>query len=280
MSQVIEMNGAAENFPLALEATTRANVNEATTQANMNEATIEEVRIDEAMTGGGLSLEALREQVAEGFIYSHSRENANTSKVLEVASFSYALVELLSERGVISIEELDERKKQVGKRLVEKFTETGIGVALTDDDRNKYDYASSVEVDCASRLELCRGACCRLKFALTVQDLEEGKVKWDLGRPYMIRHNAEGYCYHIEAGSKRCTIYDERPVVCRSYDCRRDARIWTDYENRVINPELENLFPKSARASAANEPKNETANETAGEATRPLYQLSRTRAEA
>ena len=298
MSQVIEMNGAAENFPLALEATTRANVNEATmqatvneatAQANVNEATMDEVKVEEAKVDkvkvdeakadeatGGLSLEALREQVAEGFIYSHSRENANTSKVLEVASFSYALVELLSERGVISIEELDERKKQVGKRLVEKFTETGIGVALTDDDRNKYDYASSVEVDCASRLELCRGACCRLKFALTVQDLEEGKVKWDLGRPYMIRHNAEGYCYHIEAGSKRCTIYDERPVVCRSYDCRRDARIWTDYENRVINPELENLFPKSARASAA----NETANETAGEATRPLYQLSRTRAEA
>ncbi len=76
--------------------------------------------------------EDLRNDVAEGLMYSHSRENANTSKVLEVASFSYALIELLSERGLISIEELDQRKRKVGQRLVEKFAEKGMGVALTD----------------------------------------------------------------------------------------------------------------------------------------------------
>src|SRR5436190_5802688 len=66
-------------------------------------------------------IEVLRNDVAEGLMYSHSRENANTSKVLEVASFSYALIELLMERGLISVEELDERKRQVGQRLAEKF---------------------------------------------------------------------------------------------------------------------------------------------------------------
>jgi Fe-S-cluster containining protein len=188
--------------------------------------------------------EELREEFAEGLMYSHSRENANTSKVLEVASFSYALIELLNERGVISLEELDERKRKVGQRLVEKFAEKGMGVALTDDEKDKYAYERTVEIDCENRLALCRGACCRLSFALSVQDLEEGTVKWELGRPYMIRRKTDGYCHHLETEQKRCGIYEQRPIVCRAYDCRKDKRIWEDFENRVVSPDLENLFPK------------------------------------
>ena len=204
-------------------------------------------------------LEHLRNDVAEGLMYSHSRENANTSKVLEVASFSYALIELLNERGVISIEELDERKRKVGQRLAEKFAEKGMGVALTDDEKDKYVYEGTVQIDCDERMPLCRGACCRLRFALTVQDLEEGSVKWELGRPYMIRHDADGYCHHVERETKHCGIYEKRPIICRSYDCRKDKRIWADFENRIVSPDLENLFPR----------------QEAQEPTR-LYQLTRT----
>lgn len=209
------------------------------------------------------SLEELRNDVAAGLMYAHGRENANTSKVLEVASFSYALIELLMERGVISVEELDERKKQVGQRLAEKFAEKGMGVALTNDEQDKYAYEGSVEIDCENRLALCRGACCRLSFALTVQDLEEGRVKWDLGRPYMIRHDEDGYCHHVERTSKSCGIYANRPVVCRAYDCRKDKRIWEDFEHRVVSPDLEKLFPQPA----------------AVEGGQTLYQLTRTPAE-
>lgn len=208
--------------------------------------------------------EKLRNDVAAGLMYAHGRENANTSKVLEVASFSYALIELLMERGVISVEELDERKKQVGQRLAEKFAEKGMGVALTNDEQDKYAYEGSVEIDCENRMALCRGACCRLSFALTVQDLEEGRVKWDLGRPYMIRHDEDGYCHHVERESKRCGLYENRPVVCRAYDCRKDKRIWEDFENRVVSPDLENLFPQR----------------TAVEGGQTLYQLTRTPAQS
>src|SRR5215471_18002907 len=96
-------------------------------------------------------LEELRQEVAEGLLYTHSRANANTSKTLEVASFSYALVELLAERGIISIEELDERKKIVGQRLVEKFVEKGMGVALTQDEQDKYSHQGEVHIDCENR---------------------------------------------------------------------------------------------------------------------------------
>lgn len=219
--------------------------------------------------------EDLREQVAQGFMYSHSRENANTSKVLEVAAFSYALIELLTERGVITVAELDERKKQVGQRLVEKFTEKGMGVALTSEEQDKYEYKNEVTIDCENRMHLCRGACCRLRFALSVQDLEEGKVKWDLGHPYMIRHNAEGYCHHNETDTHRCTVYENRPIVCRAYDCSKDKRIWADFANKIISPDLQNLFPKDA--SAANNLDASAAQQPNAPA---LYQLTRTRAEA
>ncbi len=52
----------------------------------------------------------LRESVANGLLYTHSRLNANTRKTLESASFLYALVELLAEKGLITVEELDARK--------------------------------------------------------------------------------------------------------------------------------------------------------------------------
>ena len=194
--------------------------------------------------------EPFRQEVAAGLLYVHSRANANTSKLLEVASFSYALMELLMERGIISVEELDDRKRVVGERLLEKFTENGMGVAVTKDGADKYAYQSTVQIDCESRIPLCRAACCRLRFALSVQDVEEGRVKWELGRPYMIRHDADGYCHHLDRRRQGCGIYDERPVVCRGYDCRKDTRIWADFENRVVSPELENLFPK-AEAPAA-----------------------------
>src|SRR5437588_758017 len=100
----------------------------------------------------------------------------------------------------------------------------------------------AVQIDCENRLSLCRGACCRLSFALTVQDLEEGAVKWELGRPYMVRRDADGYCHHLEREQKRCGVYEQRPIVCRSYDCRKDKRIWADFENRIVSPDLETLF--------------------------------------
>ena len=61
----------------------------------------------------------LRDKVAGGLRYVHTRANANTGKLLEVASFAYAAIELLAEQGLLQIEELDERKTAVAGRLVD-----------------------------------------------------------------------------------------------------------------------------------------------------------------
>ena len=65
-----------------------------------------------------------------------------------------------------------------------------------DPEYDKYAFEHAAEIDCASRVHLCKAACCRLPFALSNQDVREGIVRWDLGQPYLIEHASDGYCTH------------------------------------------------------------------------------------
>lgn len=187
----------------------------------------------------------MRSEVADGLLYAHSRENSNTAKLLEVSSFAYAAIELLAERGLIDIEDLDRKKKEIAGRLVEKFRQEGIGAAYQDPEHDKYTFEGSVEIDCPSRLHLCKAACCRLRFALSHQDVEEGIVQWEFGHPYFIAQGEDGYCRHLDRESMGCSIHKNRPVPCRGYDCRQDKRIWSDFEGRIVSPDLDKLFARS-----------------------------------
>jgi len=51
----------------------------------------------------------MRSEIAEGLLYTHSRANSNTAKLLEVSSFAYAVIELLAEKRL--------RAAQKGSRL-------------------------------------------------------------------------------------------------------------------------------------------------------------------
>jgi Fe-S-cluster formation regulator IscX/YfhJ len=213
-------------------------------------------RIDDTKEDGGGDrhfaehLEALRKEVTAGFLDGHSRANKNAAKALEVASFCYALVELLEEKGLITFEELDERQKAVNKRLMRKFTDQGMGVvALQEFDQDKYQFNEEVEIDCENRVHLCRAACCRLELALSKQDIEEGIVKWNLGKPYLIARDADGYCRHLDRESRRCSVWRQRPIPCRGYDCREDERVWLDFENGIVNPKLDELLSQAGEAA-------------------------------
>jgi len=187
--------------------------------------------------------EELRKEVVHGFLYSHTRANDNTGKALEIASFCYALIELLNEKGIITIEELDERKKVVADRLVKKFAEKRMGALYQDPEYDKYNFDKEVEIDCEGRVHLCKAACCRIfGFALSKQDIDEGTIKWDLGHPYMIAKDEDGYCKHLDRITYRCTGREHRPVPCRAFDCRKDDHIWLDFENKIINPKLIELL--------------------------------------
>jgi len=180
----------------------------------------------------------LRGEVSEALLFAHSRLNSNTSRTLEASSFLFALVELLSERGLITIEELDARKLAVEERLRRQYRERGFGVVVQDPELDKYTFQGTAEIDCASKLQYCRASCCRLPFALSRQDLRERVVQWDFSRPYMIAQGPDHYCVHLDQDRQCCTIRGERPVPCRGYDCRKDSRIWIDFDKNIVNPDI------------------------------------------
>ena len=106
-----------------------------------------------------------------------------------------------------------------------------IGPAL-----DKYEVASPADLDCAALLPLCGGRCCRLTFALSFQDLDEGLVRWTYRRPYTIRQRDDGFCVHADPDTHGCGVYAARPATCRRYDCRNDPRIWEDFARRIPAP--------------------------------------------
>jgi hypothetical protein len=148
------------------------------------------------------------------------------------------LVELLNERGLISIDKLDERKSEVAKRLVKKNSDKGVGVLLQEPEYDKYTFQAEAKIDCENRVHLCKAACCRLPFALSKQDIREGVVRWDLGQPYIIAQEKDGYCSHFDRSCQNCTIRQHRPVPCRAYDCRKDNKIWLNFDKKIINPDI------------------------------------------
>lgn len=178
------------------------------------------------------------DEVLAGFRTAHHRTGVNLLRTLEATANVVALSEVLISKGIIGLDELDRARRAAEDRLSKAYGEAGLTVALTEGVEDKYAMGeASVEIDCAGRRPFCRSACCRLRFALTAQDVDEGVIRWTLGEPYLNRQKPDGWCVHIDSGGS-CAAYDHRPSVCRSYDCRHDRRIWADFEGRVISDEL------------------------------------------
>ena len=101
--------------------------------------------------------------------------------------------------------------------------------------RDKY-AVESAEIDCAARIPLCGARCCSFEVTLSAQDVAERVLPFDIMQPYALpRHPETGRCACMnEHGA--CTVYEQRPGACRAYDCRRDPRVWLDFDARVPAP--------------------------------------------
>lgn len=102
----------------------------------------------------------------------------------------------------------------------------------------------SSDVDCAARMHLCQGRCCTFDVSLSPEDIREGKLRWQLHQPYLLeRDRATGYCGCMD-GAGAGTVYADRPGTCRAYDCRRDRRVWLDFEQRIPAPMPRGVVPR------------------------------------
>ena len=184
---------------------------------------------------------AVPPELSRGFRFLHKQINETTKKTLQSTSFLYALIDILTDKGIITIEELDERKKEIAANLVTQHAKSGIGCLYQDPEMDKYSFEGEADVDCGDKMRHCRAICCKIPFALSRQDVEEGIVRWDFGRPYVIAHGDDGYCVHLDRETYRCTVHEHRPVPCRGFNCRDSKRwnIWEDAECTSLEPELQ-----------------------------------------
>lgn len=95
----------------------------------------------------------------------------------------------------------------------------------------------SPDVDCAALMPICQARCCSLTVQLAEQDVEERVVPFVIDQPYMLpKDPVTKHCVCLDKATRGCTIYEHRPATCRSFDCREDRRIWTDFAARVLAP--------------------------------------------
>ncbi|HWE64525.1 MAG TPA: YkgJ family cysteine cluster protein [Chloroflexota bacterium] len=197
---------------------------------------------DEAMTtyASNEPMDGDEWQITGGIGHVNEQLQELAQQVFVASTEIGAVSNLLHERGLISKEDLKAQRAIVARRLEAVFQDKQIGVKLDTRFPDKYAIPADElpRIDCETRIPLCRAACCAMRFALSAQDLDERVMRWDLSQPYRNRVGPDKRCVHQDRASFGCTIYQHRPGVCRMYDCRKDARIWLDFENRVINPHL------------------------------------------
>lgn len=176
----------------------------------------------------------LERQIERGGLFTHTALSHSADRLNDAEAFLYGAIDLLIERGLFTTDELEEKAQVIQREMQEKGQSVGPGVALRIDkpDQNSAEF---VPVNCDERMPICHAVCCTLGFALSVEEVESGTVKWDLGQPYYIRHEADGYCTHNNRETHGCGIYNQRPSVCRNYSCAHDDRIWLDFDNMVLN---------------------------------------------
>lgn len=179
------------------------------------------------------AIDQVEHQVERGSLFTHSALSETAERVSETEMFLYGLIDVLIENKMLDQEALGRAAAAVRGELDERGETVSPGVAL----RVEADEPASafVPVNCAERLPVCHAVCCRLSFALSAKEIESGTLKWDLGRPYQIRHNAAGTCVHNDQQTNGCNVYADRPSVCREYSCANDERIWSDFEAMELN---------------------------------------------
>jgi Fe-S-cluster containining protein len=182
------------------------------------------------------AVERLERQVERGSLFTHTALSDNAERLNEVEAFVYGVVDVLVGKGMAAADEIAGAAEKVRAQMEDQDETSAPGIALRHD-QPAPGGDDFVPVNCAERIHVCKAVCCKLSFALTPDEVESGTTKWDLGSPYHIRQEADGYCTHNDPATRGCGIYGNRPGICRRYSCAGDGRIWADFERMELNHE-------------------------------------------
>ncbi len=179
-----------------------------------------------------LNSNELERQVERGSLFLHSALSKHSARINEIESFLYSVIDMLAQKGIAPPVELTKVVEKVRQEMIDKGEMSNPGLALRVDAE---DDSTFIPFNCNERIPICKAVCCKLIFALSAEEIESGKIRWDLGMPYTIRQGKSCYCSHINPEDKQCTIYEHRPSVCKKYSCANDKRIWNDFEKMELN---------------------------------------------
>ena len=101
-------------------------------------------------------------------------------------------------------------------------------------------------VDAAVSCSACDAVCCRLTVVLMPEDrVPRHLVERNDHGVEVMAHNEDGWCVAVDPLRMRCSIYDERPAICRKFAmgseyCRDERESYRKrYENDLLGPTLD-----------------------------------------
>jgi Fe-S-cluster containining protein len=179
--------------------------------------------------------DSLRRDLDSGLRFTHDLMGDARRELFETEMSVFALIDELINEGVLDEGRFNVRRQEAREQQTPSVLKTRH--VRIHDCQDKYTLTDLPDIDCEARMPLCKGRCCTFVFPLSNQDLDERVVKWNYGRPYLIRQNpgedGHRYCVHSHPDTHGCTVYQNRPAVCRTYSCKTDKRIWKDFDARI-----------------------------------------------
>lgn len=113
------------------------------------------------------------------------------------------------------------------------------------------DQKKRVCLDCDAGRKLgCRTFCCRLLVRLKPHEMKEG-TDGLRSREYVDK-DEDGMCVHMDRETWKCRIWEERPEICREYDCNNDFLLQV-----AIRREFVSVVDLIEKASTADIPEDD-----------------------
>lgn len=142
-------------------------------------------------------VDKLDRQAERGAFYVQETFSRFADKINEIQAVLQVVMDALIQHGVLEPAKTSHLIDEVFQKISQNKEGLHPEIALRVDQENV-----QIElVNCEERLHICKAVCCKMDFALSTQEVESGKIKWDLGRPYFIRRE-RGILYSYFSSAK------------------------------------------------------------------------------